>query len=97
MAIREDASINLEAVAQFNQRSLALSLILLESGSDNLAATFSPQLSDLTLYVISEATGEKSPRKGRPGICKSDLLSINKIDLAPTVGTFSEVIEREAY
>jgi urease accessory protein len=96
-AVREDASINLEAVAQFNQRFLDLDLILVESGGDNLAATFSPELSDLTLYVIGVATGEKIPRKGGPGICKSDLLIINKIDLAPKVGASLEVMEREAY
>jgi urease accessory protein len=95
-AIREDASANLEAVAQLNQRFLDLDLILVESGGDNLAATFSPELSDLTLYVIDVAAGEKIPRKGGPGICKSDLLIINKIDLAPLVGASLEVMERDA-
>lgn len=95
-AIREDASINLEAVAQLNRRFLDLDLILIESGGDNLAATFSPELSDLTLYVIDVAAGEKIPRKGGPGICKSDLLIINKIDLAPQVGASLEVMERDA-
>ncbi|WP_096527747.1 urease accessory protein UreG [Candidatus Nitrosoglobus terrae] len=95
-AIREDASANLEAVAQLSQRFLDLDLILVESGGDNLAATFSPELSDLTLYVIDVAAGEKIPRKGGPGICKSDLLVINKIDLAPMVGASLEVMERDA-
>lgn len=95
-AIREDASINLEAVAQLNRRFLDLDLILIESGGDNLAATFSPELSDLTLYVIDVAAGEKIPRKGGPGICKSDLLIINKIDLAPQVGASLDVMERDA-
>lgn len=95
-AIREDASINLEAVAQLSRRFSDLDLILVESGGDNLAATFSPELSDLTLYVIDVAAGEKIPRKGGPGICKSDLLIINKIDLAPLVGASLEVMERDA-
>jgi urease accessory protein len=95
-AIREDASINLEAVARLTQRFPALELIFIESGGDNLAATFSPELSDLTLYVIDVAAGDKIPRKGGPGITKSDLLVINKIDLAPMVGASLEVMERDA-
>jgi urease accessory protein len=95
-AIREDASINLEAVARLNRRFAGLDLILIESGGDNLAATFSPELSDLTLYVIDVAAGDKIPRKGGPGITKSDLLVINKIDLAPMVGASLEVMERDA-
>jgi urease accessory protein len=95
-AIREDASINLEAVARLNRRFAGLDLILIESGGDNLAATFSPELSDLTLYVIDVAAGDKIPRKGGPGIVKSDLLVINKIDLAPMVGASLEVMERDA-
>ena len=95
-AIREDASINLEAVARLNRRFPDLDLILIESGGDNLAATFSPELSDLTLYVIDVAAGDKIPRKGGPGITKSDLLVINKIDLAPMVGASLEVMERDA-
>ena len=95
-AIREDASINLEAVARLNRRFTGLDLILIESGGDNLAATFSPELSDLTLYVIDVAAGDKIPRKGGPGIVKSDLLVINKIDLAPMVGASLEVMERDA-
>ena len=95
-AIREDASINLEAVARLNQRFANLDLILIESGGDNLAATFSPELSDLTLYVIDVAAGDKIPRKGGPGITKSDLLVINKIDLAPMVGASLEVMDRDA-
>ena len=95
-AIREDASINLEAVARLNRRFPELDLILIESGGDNLAATFSPELSDLTLYVIDVAAGDKIPRKGGPGIVKSDLLVINKIDLAPMVGASLEVMERDA-
>jgi urease accessory protein len=95
-AIREDASINLEAVARLNHRFPALDLILIESGGDNLAATFSPELSDLTLYVIDVAAGDKIPRKGGPGITKSDLLVINKIDLAPMVGASLEVMDRDA-
>jgi urease accessory protein len=85
-AIREDASINLAAVAEMSRRFPALDLILIESGGDNLAATFSPELADLTIYVIDVAGGEKIPRKGGPGITRSDLLVINKIDLAPLVG-----------
>ncbi len=95
-AIREDASINLEAVARLDRRFPGLDLILIESGGDNLAATFSPALSDLTLYVIDVAAGDKIPRKGGPGITKSDLLVINKIDLAPMVGASLEVMARDA-
>jgi urease accessory protein len=95
-AIREDASINLEAVARLNRRFAGLDMILIESGGDNLAATFSPELSDLTLYVIDVAAGDKIPRKGGPGITKSDLLVINKIDLAPMVGASLEVMDRDA-
>ncbi len=95
-AIREDASINLEAVARLSQRFPDLELIFIESGGDNLAATFSPELSDLTLYVIDVAAGDKIPRKGGPGIVKSDLLVINKIDLAPMVGASLEVMEHDA-
>jgi urease accessory protein len=95
-AIREDASINLEAVARLNRRFPDLDLIVIESGGDNLAATFSPELSDLTLYVIDVAAGDKIPRKGGPGITKSDLLVINKIDLAPMVGASLEVMARDA-
>ena len=95
-AIREDASINLEAVARLTRRFPSLELIFIESGGDNLAATFSPELSDLTLYVIDVAAGDKIPRKGGPGITKSDLLVINKIDLAPMVGASLEVMERDS-
>ncbi len=95
-AIREDASINLEAVARLNRRFPGLDLIMIESGGDNLAATFSPELSDLTLYVIDVAAGDKIPRKGGPGITKSDLLVINKIDLAPLVGASLEVMAHDA-
>ena len=95
-AIREDASINLEAVARMNARFPSLELIFVESGGDNLAATFSPELSDLTLYVIDVAGGEKIPRKGGPGITKSDLLLINKIDLAPYVGASLDVMRADA-
>jgi len=95
-AIREDASINLEAVARLMRRFPKLELVLIESGGDNLAATFSPELSDLTLYVIDVAAGDKIPRKGGPGITKSDLLVINKIDLAPMVGASLEVMERDS-
>jgi urease accessory protein len=94
-AIREDASINLEAVEQLNQRFPGLDLIIVESGGDNLSATFSPELSDLTIYVIDVSAGDKLPRKGGPGICKSDLLVINKIDLAPLVGASLEMMERD--
>jgi len=95
-AIREDASINLEAVARLSARFPDLDVIFVESGGDNLAATFSPELSDLTLYVIDVAAGDKIPRKGGPGITKSDLLVINKIDLAPMVGASLEVMDRDA-
>ena len=95
-AIREDASINLEAVARMNDRFPSLELIFVESGGDNLAATFSPELSDLTLYVIDVAGGEKIPRKGGPGITKSDLLIINKTDLAPYVGASLAVMQSDA-
>jgi len=95
-AIREDASINLEAVARLTRTFRDLDLVFVESGGDNLAATFSPELSDLTLYVIDVAAGDKIPRKGGPGIIKSDLLIINKIDLAPYVGASLEVMERDA-
>ncbi len=95
-AIREDASINLEAVERLNQRFPDLEIIFIESGGDNLAATFSPELSDLTLYVIDVAAGDKIPRKGGPGIMNSDLLVINKIDLAPMVGASLEVMDRDA-
>ncbi len=95
-AIREDASINLEAVARLNARHPGLDVIFVESGGDNLAATFSPELSDLTIYVIDVSAGDKIPRKGGPGICKSDLLVINKIDLAPLVGASLEVMARDA-
>ncbi|MCX7158242.1 MAG: urease accessory protein UreG [Betaproteobacteria bacterium] len=95
-AIREDASINLEAVARLNRAFTDLEIIFIESGGDNLAATFSPELSDLTLYVIDVAAGDKIPRKGGPGIMKSDLLVINKIDLAPMVGASLEVMDRDS-
>jgi urease accessory protein len=95
-AIREDASINLEAVSRLTQRFPQLDLVFIESGGDNLAATFSPELSDLTLYVIDVAAGDKIPRKGGPGITKSDLLVINKIDLAPMVGASLDVMARDA-
>jgi urease accessory protein len=95
-AIREDASINLEAARRLERRFPNLDLMLIESGGDNLAATFSPELSDLTLYVIDVAAGDKIPRKGGPGITKSDLLVINKIDLAPHVGASLDVMERDA-
>jgi urease accessory protein len=95
-AIREDASINLEAIARLVADFPKLDLILVESGGDNLAATFSPELSDLTLYVIDVAGGEKIPRKGGPGITRSDLLIINKTDLAPHVGASLEVMARDA-
>src|SRR4051812_9731155 len=95
-AIREDASINLEAVARLTRRFDALDFVIIESGGDNLAATFSPELSDLTIYVIDVAAGDKIPRKGGPGITRSDLLVINKIDLAPMVGASLEVMDRDA-
>ena len=94
-AIREDASINLAAIADMRVKFPALDLILIESGGDNLAATFSPELADLTIYVIDVSGGEKIPRKGGPGITRSDLLVINKIDLAPYVGASLEVMERD--
>ncbi|WP_333823693.1 urease accessory protein UreG [Pinisolibacter sp.] len=95
-AIREDASINLAAVAEMRAKFPGLDLILIESGGDNLAATFSPELADLTIYVIDVAAGEKIPSKGGPGITRSDLLVINKIDLAPMVGADLSVMERDA-
>ena len=95
-AIREDASINLRAVDQLVRRFPALEILFIESGGDNLAATFSPELADITLYVIDVAAGDKIPRKGGPGITRSDLLVINKIDLAPMVGASLEVMERDA-
>jgi urease accessory protein len=95
-AIREDASMNLAAIDQLLIRVPDLDMILVESGGDNLSATFSPELSDLTIYVIDVAAGDKIPRKGGPGITKSDLLVINKIDLAPYVGASLEVMERDA-
>ncbi|KPK32723.1 MAG: urease accessory protein UreG [Betaproteobacteria bacterium SG8_40] len=95
-AIREDASINLEAVGRLAKRFGNLDVVFVESGGDNLAATFSPELSDLTLYVIDVSAGDKIPRKGGPGIVKSDLLIINKIDLAPLVGASLEVMDRDA-
>ncbi len=94
-AIREDASANLEAVSRLTDTFKNLDVVFVESGGDNLAATFSPELSDLTLYVIDVAAGDKIPRKGGPGIMKSDLLVINKIDLAPMVGASLEVMERD--
>src|SRR5271167_4767370 len=95
-AIREDASINLAAVAEMHHVFPSLDLILIESGGDNLAATFSPELADLTIYVIDVAAGDKIPRKGGPGITRSDLLVINKIDLAPYVGASLDVMARDA-
>lgn len=95
-AIREDASMNLSAVDELGDRFPSLDLVIVESGGDNLAATFSPELSDLTIYVIDVAAGDKIPRKGGPGITKSDLLVINKIDLAPHVGASLEVMARDA-
>jgi urease accessory protein len=95
-AIREDASINLAAVAEMNRRFPTLDLVLIESGGDNLAATFSPELADITLYVIDVSAGDKIPRKGGPGITRSDMLIINKIDLAPLVGASLEVMDRDA-
>jgi urease accessory protein len=95
-AIREDASINLEAIERLVEKFPDLDIVLVESGGDNLAATFSPELADLTLYVIDVAAGDKIPRKGGPGITKSDLLVINKIDLAPHVGASLEVMDRDA-
>ena len=95
-AIREDASINLAGVAEMRKRFPALDLILIESGGDNLSATFSPELADLTIYVIDVSAGDKIPRKGGPGITRSDLLVINKIDLAPFVGASLEVMDRDS-
>ena len=95
-AIREDASMNLAAVAEFGRRFPDLDLVFVESGGDNLAATFSPELSDLTLYVIDVSAGDKIPRKGGPGITRSDLLIINKTDLAPHVGASLDVMDRDA-
>jgi urease accessory protein len=95
-AIREDASMNLAAIDELNRDFTDLDLIIVESGGDNLAATFSPELSDLTLYVIDVAAGDKIPRKGGPGITRSDLLIINKIDLAPYVGASLEVMDHDA-
>ena len=95
-AIREDASINLAAIADMRKRFPGLDLILVESGGDNLAATFSPELADLTIYVIDVAAGDKIPSKGGPGITRSDLLVINKIDLAPLVGANLDVMDRDA-
>lgn len=95
-AIREDASINLAAVAEMRRRHPDLDVVFIESGGDNLAATFSPELADLTIYVIDVAAGEEIPRKGGPGITRSDLLLINKTDLAPHVGASLDVMERDA-
>jgi len=95
-AIREDASMNLAAVAEMNNRFPELEIIFIESGGDNLAATFSPELADITLYVIDVSAGDKIPRKGGPGITRSDLLVINKIDLAPFVGADLGVMDRDA-
>lgn len=95
-AIREDASINLAAVAEMKRRHPGIEIILIESGGDNLSATFSPELADVTLYVIDVAAGEEIPRKGGPAITKSDILIINKTDLAPHVGASLEVMERDA-
>ena len=95
-AIREDASINLAAVADMNAKFTDLDLIIIESGGDNLAATFSPELADITIYVIDVSAGDKIPRKGGPGITRSDLLVINKIDLAPLVGASLEVMDRDS-
>ncbi|HEV7317035.1 MAG TPA: urease accessory protein UreG [Ensifer sp.] len=95
-AIREDATINLQAIADFNRRIPDLDVVFIESGGDNLAATFSPDLADLTIYVISVCQGEEIPRKGGPGITKSDLLVINKKDLAPYVGADLDVMQRDA-
>jgi urease accessory protein len=95
-AIREDASINLAGVAQMRARFPSLDVILIESGGDNLAATFSPELADLTIYVIDVSAGDKIPRKGGPGVTRSDLLVINKIDLAPHVGASLDVMDRDS-
>lgn len=95
-AIREDASMNLAAVSQLTEQFDILDVVFIESGGDNLSATFSPELSDLTIYVIDVSAGDKIPRKGGPGITRSDLLVINKIDLAPYVGASLEVMDRDA-
>lgn len=95
-AIREDASINLAGVTEMRKRFPSLDVILIESGGDNLAATFSPELADITIYVIDVSAGDKIPRKGGPGITRSDLLVINKIDLAPFVGASLDVMDRDA-
>ena len=95
-AIREDASMNLAAIDHLNSQHKSLELVIVESGGDNLSATFSPELSDLTIYVIDVSAGDKIPRKGGPGITKSDLLVINKIDVAPLVGASLEIMERDA-
>ena len=95
-AIREDASINLSAIDELQHRFADLDIIIVESGGDNLSATFSPELSDLTLYVIDVSAGDKIPRKGGPGITRSDLLIINKIDLAPHVGASLDIMERDS-
>jgi len=95
-AIREDASMNLTAVSDLQERFEGLDVVFIESGGDNLSATFSPELSDLTIYVIDVAAGDKIPRKGGPGITKSDLLVINKIDLAPYVGASLDIMDRDA-
>jgi len=95
-AIREDASINLAAVEEMSERFPKLELLFIESGGDNLAATFSPELADLTIYVIDVSAGDKIPRKGGPGITRSDMLAINKIDLAPLVGADLSVMDRDA-
>jgi urease accessory protein len=95
-AIREDASINLAAIAEMQKRHAELEIVLIESGGDNLSATFSPELADVTVYVIDVAAGEEIPRKGGPAITKSDILVINKTDLAPHVGASLDVMERDA-
>ena len=95
-AIREDASINLAAIAEMRQRHADLDIVMIESGGDNLSATFSPELADLTIYVIDVAAGEEIPRKGGPAITRSDILVINKVDLAPHVGASLEVMARDA-
>jgi urease accessory protein len=95
-AIREDASINLAAIAEMNVRFPDLDMVIIESGGDNLAATFSPELADITIYVIDVSAGDKIPRKGGPGITRSDLLVINKIDLAPLVGADLDVMDRDS-
>ena len=95
-AIREDASMNLNAVEDLTRKFPDLDFVLIESGGDNLSATFSPELSDLTIYVIDVAAGDKIPRKGGPGITKSDMLVINKVDLAPMVGASLDVMQRDA-